>query len=249
MLLRRFNNEGIDRFRTFIGRLKTEDKSLPAPMELLEDDTLTEVIGSGIDCPDAKFANRLAAAEYLDKLLEPVGLADAFADVGLWSWLALRFFDQLCRRATDGTRSPGEETRWIPLVDANRRYYRHLLLGPIVVYRAHRDDPRRAAALLADPPHIATAEVYRLFIENPALTRSKSAVAAATSLYYDSTRKKIRRGAGSKEAGDCRRLIAVMQQFDCTFDLFALTERTLLNMLPKEFDPFQPAPLIRVANS
>ena len=42
MLLRRFNQAGIDRFRAFITTLKT-DKSLPAP-DLLNDDALTELV-------------------------------------------------------------------------------------------------------------------------------------------------------------------------------------------------------------
>src|SRR4051812_20253684 len=72
MLLRRFNAAGVDRFRAFIATLNVDDspptKSLPAPFELLEEDALTEVIQPETECPDAKFANRLAAAKYLDEL-------------------------------------------------------------------------------------------------------------------------------------------------------------------------------------
>ena len=63
------------------------------------------------ECPNAKFANRLAVAEYLDRTLTPVGLADAFNDVGLWAWLALRFFDQLCPVQGDGSREPGADVQ------------------------------------------------------------------------------------------------------------------------------------------
>ncbi len=94
MLLRRFNQLGVDQFRAFIGTLKAE-KTLPAPFDLLTDDALTDMVVPNIDCPETTFANRLGAAEYLDKLLAPVGLADAFNDGGLWSWLALRFYDEL----------------------------------------------------------------------------------------------------------------------------------------------------------
>jgi hypothetical protein len=66
MLLRRFNESGIERFREFITQLKN-DKTLGPPMDLLEDGTLTEVIQPATDCPEATFSNRLdAAAQYLD---------------------------------------------------------------------------------------------------------------------------------------------------------------------------------------
>lgn len=246
MLLRRFNQAGIDRFRAFIATLKT-DKSLPAP-DLLNDDALTELVAPETECPDATFANRLAAAEYLNKVLSPAGLADAFSDVGLWSWLALRFFDQLCPVEADASRNPGAEVRWIPQVDAHRRYYRHLLLGASVIYQAHRDEPSRAVGLLADPVHVGTAEVFRSFIENPSLIRSRSAVEVATMLYYDPAKRKIRRGAGgggvSQKPGTCRRLIRVLQQFDCTYDLYALSADLLLKMLPPEFNRFRPEPTL-----
>ena len=251
MKLRRFNPAGLDRFSDYVAALRA-DKTLPAPFDLLEDDALTEVVAPATDCPDASFANRLAAAEYLDRVLTPSGLADAFADVGLWAWLALRFFDQLCPIGKDGSRSPGEDARWIPQVDGSRRYYRHLLLGPSVIYQAHRDEPERVVGLLADPVSIGTSEVFRLFIENPSLIRSRSAVAAATALYYDPVKKKNRRGIGAKDAGaggkakpgTVRRLIAVLQQFDCTYDLYALSPAVLLDMLPSEFDRYQPEPML-----
>ena len=48
-------------------------------------------------------------------------------------------------------RKPGALARHIPEPGNFQRYYRHLLAGPYRIYRAHRDDPQRALALLCQP--------------------------------------------------------------------------------------------------
>jgi hypothetical protein len=241
-LLRRFNDQGIAAFRAYLATLRA-DKTLPAPVDLLTDDSLTQIIEPQTDCPEATFPNRLAVAEYLDNLLTPVNLANAYKDTGLWAWLALRFFEQLCPVLPNGTRDPGTDDRWIPLIQDSRRYYRQFMLGPSIIYQAHRDSTASIVGLLADRPHIATGEVFRSFIENPSLIRSKPAVEVATALYYDVATGKTKRGAGGggrvMRLGTCRRLISVLKQYDCTFDLYFLTTSTLLNMLPPEFGSFR----------
>jgi hypothetical protein len=94
---------------------------------------------------------------------------------------------------------------------------------------------------------VATSETYRLFIENPALISCRAAVAVATHLYYDPTRGRLRRGAGAKGNGGCRRLVMVLQQFDCTFDLPMLTKEGLLELLPQEFERFVPRQMELIA--
>lgn len=115
-----------------------------------------------------------------------------------------------------------------------------MLLGPVVMYRAHADNPKRLLALLSNPMDVATSETYRLFIENPSLITCKAVIDVATLLYYDDERGKLKRGAGSKDAGGCRRLIDYLQQIDCTFDLPTLTKDRLAEMLPREFSRFVP---------
>jgi len=67
---------------------------------------------------------------------------------------------------------------------------------------------------------------------------NRSIVELATKLYYDPKLKTTRRGAGGKGAGSPRRLVAVLNQFDLTWDLYATTTPTLMKMLPKEFEKF-----------
>ena len=96
-----------------------------------------------------------------------------------------------------------------------------------------------AMALLSDAPHVANVEAYRHFVESQSLISCHAAVGTATAMYYDPGRGRMRRGYGRKTSGGCRRLIQVLQQFDCTFDLYSLTTEKLLELLPKEFESWK----------
>ena len=249
MLLRRFNQAGIDRFRAFIATLNVDaspsTKSLRAPVEILEDDKLTEVIKPHTECPDATFANRLAAAEYLNTLLAPTGLVEAYGDIGLWSWLALRFFDKL-RPLKNGVVLHDDmgvqESRFVPsdiLVDRNlraKRHHRHLLRHPLEVYRMAGCNADRAMCFLVQP-------VYRPgdFIEQIATRRMYTwydeMLATLSALVVDPESLKIKDNASSK----ARRLDEVLQQFDCTWDLGFIAKDLLVPMLPDEFEQFRSA--------
>jgi hypothetical protein len=234
----RFNREGCVRFGAYLDALAAQ-QDLPVPADLLTDSSVSETISDAPDIEPQVFADRMELAAFLDSLLEPAHIERIESDIGLWAWLSLFYFDQLCPADGDGDRAPGKRAKWLPEIQQSRRYYRHMLLGPYLVYRAHRDNPSRALALLSDPVTVSTSEVYRMLVENPSLGTSRAAVEATTVLYYDKEKKRLRRGSGTKGPGGSRRLIQVLQQFDCTYDLGALTSDRLLALLPGEFQRFR----------
>jgi hypothetical protein len=242
MKLYRFNPEGVNRFGQFLDALAA-DPSLAVPADILTDSSCVVQVPPGVEIDGRQFQNRMEAARHLDGILCQVTGCDVERDAGLWAWLALFYFDQLCPPDRQGLREPGKRSKWIPEVSESRRYYRHLLLGPYRIYRAHRDDPERARALLADPVTVSTSEVYRLLVENPSLVTCNAVVEAATLLYYDPVKGRIRRGAGAKGEGGARRFVQILQQFDCTFDLAMLHTNRLLELLPTEFNRFKQARL------
>lgn len=239
MKLRRLTSAGVDDFSAWVGRLN-ETPTLGPPLRLLADNATSELIQPDIDIEQQAFTNRFDAARYLAEKLTVPGVVNLERDVGLWAWLTLFYFDQLCPQRADGTRKVRALSNYIPEVGMSRRYYRHLLMGPTLMYSAHIRDPECLRALLYGPLHVGTAETYRLFVENSSLVASTAAVGVATTLYFDSRNNKLKRGAGSKERGGCRRLIAFLQQVDCTFDLGAVSRLTLLGMLPREFSKYLP---------
>jgi hypothetical protein len=240
MKLRRLTPSGVHEFAAYLTQLAIIP-TLDPPTRLLVDTSSSEAVDGDQDLEERSFSSRFEAASYLDTKIAEAGIQNWERDAGLWSWMALFYFDQVCPKDHSGARAVKEQARYIPQIDVSRRYYRHMLLGPVSMYRAHADHPDRLLALLSNPMHVATAETYRLFIENPSLIACKAIVEVATALYYDPKQGNVRRGAGSKDAGGCRRLIDFLQQIDCTFDLPELTKDRLTQMLPAEFRRFIPA--------
>lgn len=237
MKLRRLTPSGIEAFSAYLA-LRASDPKVEPPMRLLEDRQASEPLDVEIEVEERTFDTRLEAAAYLHDRIAP-RIRNWNRDTGLWAWLALLYFRQLCPRGKAGARGVGESARYIPQVNAARRAYRHALLGPVSLYHAHADDPERLRGLLSSPMHVA-AEAYRRFMENPTLVSCKPIVELATELYFDPAKGTIRRGAGSRDSGGCRRLIDFLQQIDCTFDLAALEKERLIEMLPGEFHHFLP---------
>ena len=99
---------------------------------------------------------------------------------------------------------------WVPQIRDYRRYYRHLLAGPYRIFRAHRAQPENALILLGGPfgPH---GEVVEQFASRLEIVTNRGLIESLTTLYWDAAGRKLRRGAGGKEAGSARRLADVLE--------------------------------------
>lgn len=240
MQLRRFNPNGLIEFREQLRTLKSEPTRDP-PSHLLDDPRFTEAIEGGGEMQPNLFRTRMEAATAINDLLGDPPPPGVFVDSGLWTWLALFHFDSICPPDEDGGRKVGAMHRYVLESTNHKTYYRHLLLGPYRILRAHRDEPNRAMVLLCQPPHRPGDLVEQLasrleIVTNPVMMR------VATELYFDREAAFPKKGASNKRHGSARRLVQVASQFDVTWDLFAVPWRSLLDRLPAEFDRFRPKP-------
>jgi hypothetical protein len=237
MKLRRFNKLGYDRFVEYRDLLTTAPDA-PPPFELLEDPLFTEVVLGDVDVEPRTFDKRFDAGVYLLEIVSQTKIDLPEKDAGLWSWLTLFFFDEVCPADGNGCREPKEGPRLVPTIDNYQRFYRHLLLGPYLVVRAHHDDPKRAMALLHNPVW-QPGEIPSILAASKESVTNRAVIEAATRLYYDSGSDSLKTGSGSKIKGAPRRLAAVLNQLDLTYYLYGLTTEELLALLPKEFDRFK----------
>jgi len=237
MKLHHFNADGVKAFADYRARLALEP-TLPPPVELLEDPALTELVPGDAEVAPRSFANRLEAGEFLNKLIDTAGINLPERDQGLWTWLTLFYFDEVCPADAHGKRIPGEEARLVALVDNFQRFYRHLLLGPFLIVRAHRDSPQRAIVLLCSPLW-KPGEIVAQLAARKELVTNRAVAEAATQLYYDPAKGSFKRGAGSSARGAPRRLADLLNQLDLTWYLYGLSAAELLRLLPKEFDRFR----------
>ena len=240
MKLRRFNPDGVDAFIIYRNRLIVEPTLAP-PAELLEDPALTELVPGDVEVSKRNFANRLEAGKFLNELLDAAGIQSPERDRGLWAWLTLLYFDEVCPADGRGQRDPQDEARLIPILDNYQRFYRHLLLGPFLIIRAHRDTPERAIAMLCNPLW-KPGEIVEQLASRKELVTNRAVVEVATRLYYNTTTGSFKRGAGSSVKGAPRRLAALFNQLDLTWYLYGMSADEVLSLLPKEFDRFRGAP-------
>lgn len=238
MRLRRLTPQGIAQFSEYLDLLENEPTRL-VPTHLLEDAASSELIDPPVEVERKSLSTRYAAAEYLDSILSKAGIADAERDIGLGAWLTLFFFDEL-RPKDNKTKFPLERAAYIPEPQNYKRYYRHRIFGPCLIFRAHRDNPKRAMALLCQPLHIVDDIIGQLAAYQE-IVSNKSIVEMATHLYLDPTSGERKKGAGGKGPGSPRRLAAVLDQFDVTWDLYAMSLKEFWAVLPKEFEKFRPA--------
>ena len=236
MKVARLNENAIRLFAGWMETLK-QGGSLRAPLSLLTDAQFTEPLGVEIEVESRTFGNRFEAAEYLHNRFAPAGLTDIERDSGLWAWLSLFYFDAVCPPGKGGVRKPGALARHIPEPGNFQRYYRHLLAGPYRIYRAHRENPRRALALLCQPLD-SPGDVVEQLASRQEVVTNPGILELATKLYVDSRTQRLKRGAGGKSSGSARRLYDVLEQFDLTWDLYASTGDELAAVMPGEFAKF-----------
>lgn len=236
MNLRRLTPDGIKMFSDYLDALE-ESPAQPLPLHLLTDAASSELASDKADIEPMQFGNRYNAAKYLDELFINIGLVDVERDSGLWSWLALYYFDELCP-LHGSERDPGARARYIADAKNYQRYYRHLLAGPYRIYRTHRHDPEIAMAVLCQPID-KPGDIVEQFASRQELVTNPSVMAVATMLYVDKASQKQKRGSQTKNAGAARRLTSVLSQFDLTWDIYAMRANELNDILPKEFDKFR----------
>ncbi|HEY3318962.1 MAG TPA: hypothetical protein VGP72_00600 [Planctomycetota bacterium] len=233
--LRKLNVQGLKVLADFLDSLKTANPQA-VPVSALTDSSTSAPLSVQVEVEQQVFGSRFAAAEYFYSRLHDYEAAGIVSDPGVWAWLSLFYFDQLC----PGRSAPGEIARWIP-PGPNWKYYRHLLAGPYYIYRSFSDAPDQAMILLYGPldkPGDFNGQLAARqdFVSNKAL------ITAATLLYYNPETGRHKRGVPVKEhrAGTLRRFVDVIQQLDMTWDLYSMNPKELLHLLPSEFVRFMP---------
>jgi hypothetical protein len=233
--VRRLTKPGIAQFREYLNNLRAGSTAGP-PCALLTDPQASEPFAPERFAEQRAFETRLEAARYLSEVFAGLSASSLEEDIGLWSWLSLFYFDQVCPADTDGARSPGRDYRHI--LEPGYRYgHRHLLGGPFIVYRLHGE---KATLLLGTKIHNENMFHHELasrqaFISNPAILE------AASMLYLDRRTGRPKRGAQDprRAPGTLRRFVDLLLQLDVNYDLYSMNAKAVLDLLPAEFDEWR----------
>jgi hypothetical protein len=232
MELRSLSPSGMKLFQAFLDS-HTGEELRPYPEALLSEEGYTESVGTKVDVERRRFDTRFELASYLHERFESSGFRPNKANPGLWAWLACFYFREICP-TVGGKLQPGASARWIPQSSDFRRYYRHLIAGPYGIYYAHRDQPRRAMALLCQRPGRPGDLVEQLASRQQVVT-NPTVMQVATDVYVDSRTGRQRPIANRKTAGGARRFIDVLNQFEVTWDFSMMSAADLRAHMGDEF--------------
>ena len=234
-LARSLNRTGIERLRACLSNLRTGAR-IRLPVELLEEAAYSHELPVDIAIDPGAFADRLAMAKHLNERLRSLDREITDGDPGLWAWLSLLCFDQLCPARDDGTRRPGQDYRHIPTL-VYRHRHRHLLFGPFQIFRRHGE---LATLLLTGPLH-SESGIYHEIVSRQDLIANKGVLQAAAALYLDPKRGRPKPGAQGthRQPGTVRRFVRILQQLDLTYDIHGLSGEQILGLLPLEFDAWR----------
>ena len=234
--LRILNENGLQTFKLYLADLREASTGQP-PWEILTDSEYSGRLRGELEVERRVFKDKLEMAKYLHEKFSTLPASQIESNIGLWSWLSLFYFDQVCPMNNSGKRIPGQDSRHI-LDPEFRRYYRHLLYGPYNIYRLHGE----WAPLLLYGPLDKTSKYYEELSSRQGFVTNQGVIEAANMLYFDSRLGRPKYGPGgiTRKPGTLLRYIDVVQQLDLTYDLYNMQGEEVLSLLPSEFDEWRP---------
>lgn len=231
--LRKLNEAGVQKFLEYV-----DGGALDAPpVHLLDDPETSEELLVAI-IPDRKdFKDRHEFGFYLNDLLKDLDPRAISWDAGLWSALALVWFDLICPPLSGGGPRKVRESHYYVFEKGYKTYYRHLVRSPWQCVRDHGDNAR--FMLVGSKQEVHPLAVHGEILESiggrQRLLGSRPIVKAANAIYLDKSTGRPRTGVAGSGPGSARRFGKIVRQLDLTFDPEVMTVEQFIDILPKEF--------------
>lgn len=233
MRLRQFNKSGIDAFRGFLAACRENPKE-QLPKGLLESDEHTLLVPGEIIVEPREFSSRREAADYFHDVLSPLSPDAVRKDVGMWTWLSLFYFDQICPIG-NGNRKVRNDYTYIYMPDDSRYFYRHLLF---IAWQVKHVAPEHNRLFL-DSSLVTLDKLTTEVFKRLYLTRIPCLFELLDRLYWDSANSRPAKGIVSPNkvsAGDLmHRFPTRIRQLEKTYELQSLDADQLLEILGEEF--------------
>jgi len=242
--VRTLNEAGSRLFREFVERQRGGGFE-PPPFHLLTDDETSLPAGFEASIEVRDFPSRVEFGRYLVEALKSAERRRISRDAGLWNWLALRYFNQLCPPDDKGMRKPLAAGHYVLEGRfAHNRYYRHLVRAAWYAMALHGEDGAILLTSAGKPtPGIGQwGEISEQLAAYQDILGSRTAMVVAARLYLDPARGTKPGAASPSSGGSVRRLATVLRQLSRTHDLWTAAPEEIIAMLPDEFSPFRGDP-------
>lgn len=231
--IRRFNELGIDKFRNLLHEVR-DGEADGVPDSLVTDKYSCEIINGEIKVERKKFDSKNEIVRYIYDKISRIPGGKLLYDSGMWSWLSAFYFDSICPQRSDGTRKIGEDSRYILNAEEWNKYYRHLLASPT---RLLKELNGLSKIYLAGAPD-KNGDLHESLASRQEIATCTGVIEAATKLYWDDSKNKVKRGARNKDGrGVLRRFTtSTIPQFQMTYDLNSMNGEQIIKLLPHEYD-------------
>lgn len=230
--IRVLNAEGSLKFVEYLNALRG-NASMAPPFEILTDGRFSDPFEPSVSIEPRSFASAYEIGVYMIEVLAACEDRLISRNHSLWSWLALFYFDQLCKPDASGNRKPLEDAVYVLEERFSfRRYYRHAIRTPWMAVKEHGE---HAKVLLLTSGKGTRTDINEQLGAYQHLFASKTIIASAYAMYFDKEQQRLRRGAGGKGGGSARRLANIARQLELTYDLQECSPAKFLTLLPREF--------------
>jgi hypothetical protein len=239
MKSRRLTAAGMSLFEHHLQGIRNGEND-PSRLERLRDDAAySEPFHVEMNLSPQVFTKKKALAEYVVSVLKSSGLTSLPKDPGLWSWLAVFFFESLLPSSGRRSQAIREDARYV-YNPAYNRYRRHRIAGPVTSLWVHQDAPESVDILLYGRPY-EWSDFEAQILDRNILIQNRTVVALATLLYYDKSSETLKKRSLSykSEPGNLRRLLRILSQFRRTYDLYSVETKDMYEKLPAEFDQWK----------
>lgn len=238
MKIRIFNEQGIEKFREYIGEVRGGSED-PIPDSLITSDEYSAENTKKVEIEKREFLTKSETVKYLHEQILQLDEQNKFYNDGLWAWISAFYFDIVCPIRTDGTRKPGADARHILEPRNWKTYYRHLLASPFRLYHELGEDLSKIYLAGTPDKH---GDMFEQMASAQEVATPSGVVEAATLLYWDESAGGFKGGSTNRnKSGNVRRFArAIMPQFQMTYDLNSMNGAEILELLPAEFDNWKP---------
>lgn len=230
--VRVLNAEGLTKFSDYLTELRAAPSKTP-PFDLLTDGRYSDPFDPPVTIEQQSFASAYEIGEYMIKVFGNCEDRLISRNHGLWTWLALFYFDQLCRPDAFGNRKALQEPLYVLEERFSfRRYYKHGIRTPWAAVKLHG---KFAKVLLLTVSKGTRTDIAESLGGYQDIFGNKTIIKSAYAMYFDEIQQKPRRGSGGKGGGSARRLANIARQLELTYDLQDCSPAQFLALLPKEF--------------
>jgi hypothetical protein len=234
--IRVLTDRGMELFRNYILEVK-DDPQKPPPISRLSQKPWSSEFSTHIEVESLSVTTRIQLGKYLVELFQVQGVdrRDILNNPGMWSWLALLWFDNLCPVQSDGARKVLETSHYV-CSSHYTDYYRHLVAASWDIYYLHREISR---LFLWTPLYIHNDFVEQLASRQNIITK-KALIEVFDHLYWDPKSDRPKSGAQNRDKpGNFRRLQLFIQQVELTYDLHTMSVGEIIALLPSEYDSWK----------